>query len=370
MKREKILFLLHLPPPVHGASNVGATIKDSYVVNDSYSCRFINLGTSINIYEIGTFKVLKIFRLFSVFVNTIFSLIFFRPALCYFTIGTSGFAFYKDTLLICLLKVFRVPIVYHFHNKGVERSKLPKVKRILNRFVYNNTYAIVLSKRLIHDIEGYFHSDSVFCCANGIPKQNKREQLDAAQHPNVCQILFLSNLIESKGVLVLLEACKLLANERIPFACNFVGGEGDVSFTELKDRIHKLDLNDCINILGPRYGAEKGQIMMDSNLFVFPTFYYNECFPLVILEAMQAGLPVISTKEGAIPDIIIDGKTGFLVEQRNARCLADKIKELIKDERLRRDMGIAAKSRFEKNFTLEIFEKRLCEIFDNILDKV
>ena len=64
---------------------------------------------------------------------------------------------------------------------------------------------------------------------------------------------------------------------------------------------------------------------------LFSTFYHNECFPLVLLEAMEHGLPCISTTEGGIPGIVDDGKTGFLVPKHDVAVLADKILLLLND---------------------------------------
>lgn len=77
---------------------------------------------------------------------------------------------------------------------------------------------------------------------------------------------------------------------------------------------------------------------------------------------MQQGLPCISTNEGGIASIIDDGKTGFLVEKLNPVQLADKIEVLLKDKKLRTDMGRAGKEKFEQEFTLSKFEERMLEI--------
>lgn len=98
---------------------------------------------------------------------------------------------------------------------------------------------------------------------------------------------------------------------------------------------------------------------------LFPTFYHNECFPLVLLEAMEHGLPCISTTEGGIPGIVDDGKTGFLVPKHDVAVLADKIQFLLNDSVLRSNMGKAGREKFEKEFTLEVFEKRMVEILSN-----
>ena len=100
---------------------------------------------------------------------------------------------------------------------------------------------------------------------------------------------------------------------------------------------------------------------------LFPTFYHNECFPLVLLEAMEHGLPCISTTEGGIPGIVDDGKTGFLVPKHDVAVLADKIQLLLNDSVLRSNMGKVGKEKSEKEFTLEVFEKRMTWILEHIV---
>jgi glycosyltransferase involved in cell wall biosynthesis len=99
-----------------------------------------------------------------------------------------------------------------------------------------------------------------------------------------------------------------------------------------------------VEITGPRYGEEKYGELRKADLFVFPT--YNDAFPLVTLEAMQFALPVISTNEGGVPDIVNDGETGFLVERQNVEQLAEKIALLLQNKELRQMMGQKGYERF------------------------
>lgn len=113
---------------------------------------------------------------------------------------------------------------------------------------------------------------------------------------------------------------------------------------------------------GRKYGEDKHTFLKNADMFVFPTFYPNECFPLVLLEAMQHNLPCVSTTEGGIPGIIDEDKTGFLVPKHDAETLAEKIQTLLSDAALRQRMGESGREKFEKEFTLEVFEKRMAEI--------
>lgn len=111
---------------------------------------------------------------------------------------------------------------------------------------------------------------------------------------------------------------------------------------------------------GKKYNEDKKAFFENADIFIFPTL--NEAFGLVLLEAMQHHLPCVSTTEGGIPGIIDDGKTGFLVPKHDAENLADKIEFLLTDSALRQRMGEAGREKFEKEFTLEVFEKRMAEI--------
>jgi len=122
-----------------------------------------------------------------------------------------------------------------------------------------------------------------------------------------------------------------------------------------------------VKYLGMKFGYEKQDILMNADIFALPTFYSNECFPLTILEAMSSRLPVISTFEGGIPDIIEDRVTGFLVPQKNVETLAAKLKMLIQNSKLRHRLGIAGRQKFEMEFTVDIFERNLKSILQQIV---
>ena len=114
---------------------------------------------------------------------------------------------------------------------------------------------------------------------------------------------------------------------------------------------------------------EKEEFFISTDIFVFPSWYKYEGFPLVILEAMSASIPVISSKgTGAIPDIISDGSTGILTERKNPEKLADAINYLIENPEIRISMGKAGKSRFEKKFTLKTNIDNIIRVFNKVLN--
>jgi glycosyltransferase involved in cell wall biosynthesis len=365
MNKIKILYLLHLPPPVHGSSMVGQYIKDSKVVKNTFDAKFINLSTSLTIDEIGKKPFLKVSRYFKILLQVIISLIKGNPGVIYLAISAKGVGFYKDYPIALLAKLFRKKLVLHYHNKGVKTRQQNFFDDLLYRILFKNTKVILLSERLYEDVSKYVKKEDVFFLPNGIPVINLEDNILPKKN-SLPKLLFLSNLIESKGVYVLLDALKILNDNNVKFHCNLVGGAGDISLKQLNQKINNLKLQNCVSYLGKKYNHEKHKIFQSSDIFVFPTFYHNETFGIVNIEAMMFGLPVISTSEGGIPDIVKDGETGFVIDKQNPNQLAEKIKWFIDNPEEAILMGEKGREHFLENYTLEIFERRMVHILNQI----
>lgn len=363
--KKRILFILHLPPPIHGSSVVGLQIKETKVINTNFDCRYINLGTSKTIYEIGKNTSGKILRYLSILCQVIINIIAHRPDICYLALTVKGKALYKDTIIILLVKMFHIRLIYHLHNKGVSYGRQKLIRNLHYCFVFNNTKVICLSPLLYSDIQKFVIPNNVYYCPNGLPNLVTKNKLAAKRIKKVTiNILFLSNLIESKGVYFLLEACKILKDKQLNFQCTFVGGIGDVNECQLYSKIQKLNLENFVKYTGVKFGMEKESEFANADIFAFPS--YEDCFPLVVLEAMKYSLPIISTFEGAIPTIVADGVTGFLVPSRDPVSLAEKLALLMTDSELRTRMGIAGRNKYENEFTLASFEIRMMKILHEL----
>ena len=151
------------------------------------------------------------------------------------------------------------------------------------------------------------------------------------------------------------------------YSALIVGGNLEMSKEDIENIISKKGLAEKVSVSGPRHEDEKYLTFLNADIFVFPTFYKNEAFPLVILEAMQFELPVISTCEGAIPEIIDDGVNGFLVKRRSPNEIAAKLELLIKDPQLRRAMGGKGREKYLSNYTLSHFQNNMEKVFQEVL---
>ncbi|MGZ8556849.1 MAG: glycosyltransferase family 4 protein [Chitinophagaceae bacterium] len=361
--KTSILFILHLPPPVHGAALMGAYVKSSKEVRDNFDCHFINLSASKSIGSIGKLGMKKVLFFFQLLLSTTKALLKKNYDVCYVTITSHGTAFYKDLFVVTILKIFRKKILLHFHNKGIiEGSAANNINNYLYKFVLGGkkTRVVLLSPFLYYDIKKYVEPSRVYYCANGIPAPGMPDDVSEKKLAGPVRILFLSNMMMAKGVFVLLDACVLLSKSNISFECHFVGDWLDISETTFDQKVKELHLSGKIFAYGKKYGQEKNAFYQQSDIFVFPSL--DEAFPLVLLEAMQFKLPIVASDVGGVQEIVIDKQTGFVVQRNDAEALACKLLSLIKDASLRNSMGISGKKRFEDNFTLEKFEARFLTI--------
>ena len=226
--------------------------------------------------------------------------------------------------------------------------------------VYTNTTIILLSELLYDDVKNVIKREQVKICPNGIPEI---KEIEYKRHNSIPNILFLSNLIESKGVICLLDACKNLKNKKYNFKCNIIGSESkEINKERITQEIEKRGLSNNVFYKGRVYGNDKELYYSEANIFIFPTYYPQECFPLVLLEAMQHKLPCISSYEGAIPEIIKDRHNGFLCNPQDINLLTKKIEELIRNKALREEMGNNGFSLYKEKYTLANFEENIKSI--------
>ena len=368
MKKDinaKILFILHLPPPIHGAAMMGKYIQESELIDSSFDCFCINLATAGSLSDIGHISLKKLLKYFFLLKHIFHVVREIRPELVYITPNAGGKAFFKDFIVVQMLKSMGCKVIAHYHNKGVSVYQSKWVYNFLYKRFFSNLKVILLAENLYKDIAKYVKREDVYICPNGIPSSCK-EEMEARRNNVVPHLLFLSNLLISKGVIVLLDALKILKEKEYTFVCQFVGGEtSEIGAVQFSEEVDKRNLNDRVAYVGRKVGEEKEAFFRQADIFVFPTYY--ETFGLVNLEAMEYKLPVISTNEGGIPDIVKDGENGLICEKQNPYSLADCIAKLLDDEELRVKMGNAGYEKFHREFTLDKFENRMKDILNQNL---
>lgn len=361
---KHILFLGQFPPPVHGVSVMNNFVRNSNLIKQEFSIDVIDFKFSTSIQKLEKFSIEKVFKALSYSFRILKTILTKKPELVYFTITPTGFGFYRDAFYVFLLKWFNIHIVLHLHGKGIKKNSGSFIKETLYQSVFNNTSVICLSKTLSEDIKEIYKGQP-FLIPNGITLHNKTELQKRMTKKTVIQILYVSNFIRNKGILVLVEALSILNKKGYNFNARLVGSPSDITVEMLNKTIQESGIDRVVTVVGPLYDDAKFKEYENADIFVFPT--YNDAFGLVNLEAMQYKLPVISTDEGSIPDIVIDNETGFVVEKQNVTMLAEKIRILLEDEDLRIQMGAKGYERFLNNYTLQHFEVNMLKAFKTIL---
>jgi glycosyltransferase involved in cell wall biosynthesis len=181
------------------------------------------------------------------------------------------------------------------------------------------------------------------------------------------RLLFLSNVTETKGPMVLIAALGMLHAAGIPFEATLAGAVHDQRFLErCKGEIRRYRLQKLVHYVGPTYGERKQRLFEAHDIFVLPT--RRDAFPLVALEAMQAGLPVVTTREGALPEIVEAGKTGFIVPPGDPVALAKCLAALVPDRALQRQLGANGRARYLAKYTQAAFERNLADALATCMD--
>jgi glycosyltransferase involved in cell wall biosynthesis len=173
--------------------------------------------------------------------------------------------------------------------------------------------------------------------------------------PYPVRIISIGRLVAFKGFEYLIDACADLARRGLEFTCEIIG-DGPLR-GDLEARIRKLNLSDRVHLLGSLSQEAVLQKLKAADIFalasVTDTQGASDVFPTVIIEAMAAARPVVSTRLAGIPESVVDGETGLLVSPEDTMALAEALGRLIQDAKLRLHYGRAGRARIEQHFRIE-----------------
>ena len=196
------------------------------------------------------------------------------------------------------------------------------------------------------------------------------EQLSRCRHqlrselklaPDALLLGMVCRLVEQKGIPYALRAFQLIA-DRFPSAQLVIAGDGEL-LDELKGLSAELGIADRARWLGWRSDAD--DLIAAFDVLLLPSLW--EGFGLVLLEAMSRRVPVIASKVSAIPEVVIDGETGILVEARDVPGLAAAISRLLDDRVLRQHMGLLGAARLESHFSVERMVEKTIAVYRDCL---
>ena len=268
-------------------------------------------------------------------------------------------------------KLYRKPVVLHVY--GVEvytRWVTPLIKPVVNwadHVICDSSF----TEKAVYRSANPKGTSVIPCGVNEeriLPDSTSssylRQRLGLAEE--TCIVSFLGRLVSRKGVDCLIRAMKLLLDQG--YSLHLVIGGSGPQRKEWENLVKHLGIRDHVTFLGLVAADDKAaHFFASSDVFVLPAIIEKsgdtEGLGVVLLEAMANGVPVIATKVGGISDIVVDGKTGFLVEQGNATRLAEKIALLYQDPALRTTMGLAARERVRRFFSWSSIVERTLDAY-------
>lgn len=370
MSKPTVLMLVQMPPPAHGAAITNQRLALSERLRGEFDINVLPVQLARTVEDTNKFALIKILWFSEHVMRLLFALAFRSPSVVLYTIPSTGHAFLGGIVLLSVIKGLGFPHILQMRCRGIRRTaEQSALHRALCRWAFSKASVILLSPYVLNDVSEFVRQEQVYYLPDALPDPCRATQVAdrALCHPP--RILFLSHLFESKGPLVLLRALDILKRRGVPFQATFVGEAGDITSHVLQARIEALGLSEEVRYAGPAYGSRKAAFLLKSDIFAFPTFYPHEVFPGVILEAMAYGLPIVTTSEAAIPEIVDEGSSGYMVPARDARALADALEKLARDPNLRQQLGRAARARFLEKFQFDQCENGLAEILHKVLQR-
>ena len=365
MNKTKVLILGKLPPPYMGPS-----IATEILLKSDLKNRFelIHLDTKINhsISSFGKWNFTKISKNINIYFKLLSLLRKNKPQIVLIPISQTTTGFIKDSIFILLTSLFKTKIIIQLRGSDIQNwlNQSSNLTKSFFKYVLKKTKGvIVLGNNLKYLFKDYYSYENIFVIPNGgnysIPQKS--------ENAKSIKILYFSNLLESKGIEDVVEAISILKTSNLSqsYSVDLVGAwYSKITENNCLQLIEKHHLP--VTIHSPKSGDDKLNFLANADIFIFPP-RDPEGHPWAIVEAMAAQLPIISTDKGAIIESVIDDKNGFIVPEKKPEMIAEKLKLLIENSELRKQMGLASFSLYLTNFTEEKMVDKYTATFNAIL---
>jgi len=280
------------------------------------------------------------------------------------------FSAWPAEIAMALSRMTQIPYIFTAHaydifiNPDVNklREKFDEATRVITISDYNKEYLLdMLGRDLSEKIE-------VIRCGIDLNKFKYRER----KQGDIVKILLVGRLVEKKGIPYAIRAFNEVLNKYQNVELRIVG-DGDLK-GDIVNLINELNLRDKVVLLGSQSQSSVLKDMEGADIFFLSSVTAEngdrEGVPVSIMEAQATGLPVVSTLHTGIPEAVIDGKTGFLVPEKDTHAMAEKLKELIINPELRDKMGREGREYIQDNYDHKKEIGRLIKLFDDFCQDI
>ncbi|WP_118828621.1 glycosyltransferase family 4 protein [Salinibacter ruber] len=245
----------------------------------------------------------------------------------------------RNILAVSVGRSYVNRIIVHVHNgnyhqifeRGIVSMGAKYLVRNVDRFIF-------LSEGLSQRMSGYIPSQKRSVVRNTIDKcvrctkDEVVQKIHSRSQRTKLRILFLSNMISSKGYKDVARAISHIKSQssELSLHANLIGEWPDEhSKDEFHTFLNREGIADvCMVHGGISNRSQIKDVLLKTDVFLLPTYYPNEAQPLSIIEAMNAATPVVATEHMSIPEYVIDGENGYLVNKQAPREIADAIRDL------------------------------------------
>ena len=361
--KPRVLMLGPLPPLTGGMATVAENLLRSTL---SRSCQLAAVNTGKTTPE-GRTLLTGIRAQIALAARIMAHLLLQRPHLVH--VHTSQFfGFWRDCVHLLLARAMGCRTVLHNHGASFDTwaNGMGPLRLGLVRWAFETASSVVvLSPKWQRKLCQYAPRANWRVIPNGLPMPARVNDVTTAAEP---VFLFLGDWTPRKGVRDLVAATEVARRRGFRGAVRLAGFEkASGQLTTLREHIHEAGCEAIIEVLGTLSIDEKDRALALADCLVLPS--YAEGLPMAVLEAMSHGIPVIATGVGAIPEVITDGREGFLIDPGDVQALADRMLKLFTDPDLRIRMGRAARRRVEEEYSLDAMVGRTMSVYSEVLGR-
>ncbi len=275
-------------------------------------------------------------------------------------------SYWRDVVYLLVAKGLRKRVVYQIHGGALPEvffggRRLPT--EVLRWVLGRPDVVVLLASCELSAYQEFAPRARLAVIANAVDMKGYPQERPERRRGEPLRVVYIGRLVESKGILDVVEAARILKDRGVKVMLS-IAGSGPLEHG-LRKLVKEARLEDRVSFVGAVFDGEKDLMWQQSDVFAFPTFH-REGLPYAILESMAAGAVPVTTRVGAIPDVLTDKVHGLYVSPHDPTAVADAIQWLDGHRDELEAMRVAARLRIDECYTV----RRLAADFSRLYERV